>query len=209
MPNSSLSLWSGDMGLPSDLKIATIDKDGRLFMEMTVKRGKGYIPADKNKTTEDSTGAIPVDSIYAPIYKVNYEVEATRVGQITDYDKLTLEAWSNGSISPEEAISTAAGNLYDHLSLFIGGNDIPRTIETIVEKEEESKSKIINMLIEDLELSVRAHNSLKRTGINTVEDLTQKTEEDMFKLRNLGRKSLEEVEYKLKELGLEFRSKAE
>ena len=194
--------------LNPDLKIATLDKNSRLFMEMTVKRGKGYIPADKNKTTEDATGDIPIDSIYAPIYKVNYQVEATRVGQITDYDKLTLEVWSNGSISPEEAISTAAGILNDHLSLFMGSSEKPDDVEIIVENDGESKSTPTNMLIEDLKLSVRAYNSLKRTGVNTVEDLTQKTEEDMIKMRNLGRKSLEEVEYKLKELGLMFRSEA-
>ena len=195
--------------LNPDMKIATLDKDGRLFMEMTVKRGKGYISADKNKTTEDAIGAIPIDSIYAPIYKVNYEVEATRVGQITDYDKLTLEAWSNGSISPEEAISTAAGILNDHLSLFMGSSDKPDNVETIVEKEEEPKAKILDTLIEDLELSVRSYNCLKRAGINRVEDLTQKTEEEMVKTRNLGRKSLEEVEYKLKELGFSFRLEEE
>lgn len=195
--------------LNPDLKIATLDKDGRLFMEMTVKRGKGYITADKNSATEDSIGAIPIDSIYAPIYKVNYEVEATRVGQITDYDKLTLEAWSNGSITPEEAISTAAGMLNDHLSLFMVGSDEPDNVETSVEKEEESKNKILKMSIEDLKLSVRAYNSLKRTGVNTLEDLTQKTEEDMIKMRNLGQKSLEEVECKLREFGLTFRQEDE
>ncbi len=195
--------------LNPDLKIATLDKDGRLFMEMTVKRGKGYITADKNSATEDSSGAIPIDSIYAPIYKVNYEVEATRVGQITDYDKLTLEAWSNGSITPEEAISTAAGMLNDHLSLFMVGSDEPDNVETSVEKEEESKNKILKMSIEDLTLSVRAYNSLKRTGVNTLEDLTQKTEEDMIKMRNLGQKSLEEVECKLREFGLTFRPEDE
>jgi len=191
--------------LNPDLKIATLNEEGRLFMEMTVNRGKGYISADKNRTTEDADGAIPIDSIYAPIYKVNYQVEATRVGQITDYDKLTLEAWSNGSISPEEGISRGAGILNDHLSLFMGSSETLDDVETIVEKEVESKSKIHNMLIEELKLSVRAYNSLKRTGVNTVEDLTQKTEEDMINMRNLGRKSFEEVEYKLKELGLVFR----
>ncbi len=192
--------------LNPDMKIATLDKDGRLFMEMTVKRGKGYIPADKNKMSEDSSGAIPIDTIYAPIYKVKYEVEATRVGQITDYDKLTLEAWSNGSISPEEAISTAAGILNDQLSLFMIGSDKDDNVYLIEEKEEEVKSKVLSMSIEELKLSVRAYNSLKRTGVNTVEDLTQKTEDDMIKMRNLGSKSLEEIESKLKDLGLEFRS---
>ncbi|MHB8073316.1 DNA-directed RNA polymerase subunit alpha [Desulfosporosinus fructosivorans] len=194
--------------LNPELKIATLDKGGRLFIEMIVNRGKGYISADKNTTTEDSSGAMPIDCLFAPIYKVNYEVEATRVGQITDYDKLTLEAWSNGSISPEEAISTAAGILNDHLSLFMLGSDIPDNVQTIVEKEEKAK-EILNIPIEDLKLSVRAYNSLKRTGVNTLEDLTQKTGEDMVKMRNLGRKSIEEVECKLKELGLTFRAEEE
>ena len=162
--------------LNPDMKIATLDKDGRLFMEMTVKRGKGYISADKNKTTEDASGVIPIDSIYTPIYKVNYEVEATRVGQITDYDKLTLEAWSNGSISPEEATSAAAKILSDHLRLFMGLSDKLDNTETIVE-EQECNDKTFEMLIEELNLSVRSYNSLKRAGINSVEDLTQKTEQ--------------------------------
>ena len=195
--------------LNPDLKIATLDKDGRLFMEMIVRRGKGYISADKNKTPEDASGVIPIDAIYTPIYKVNYEVEATRVGQITDYDKLTLEAWSNGSISPEEATSAAAKILSDHLLLFIGLSDKFDNVETMVEKEEGGSDKTIIMLIEDLNLSVRSYNSLKRAGINRVEDLTQKTEADMIKMRNLGSKSLTEVELKLKELGLSFRSEEE
>ncbi|WP_040410822.1 DNA-directed RNA polymerase subunit alpha [Desulfosporosinus sp. OT] len=195
--------------LNPDMKIATLDKDGSLFMDITVKRGKGYISADKNTTPEDVSGVIPIDSIYTPIYKVNYLVEATRVGQVIDYDKLTLEAWSNGSILPEEAISTAARILNDHLSLFMGFTDEPEDVETMVENEEKSKDKVLNMLIEDLNLSVRSYNCLKRAGINRVEDLTQKTEEDMIKVRNLGRKSFEEVEYKLKELGLSFRSEEE
>ena len=195
--------------LNPDLKIATLDKDGRLFMEMIVRRGKGYISADKNKTLEDANGVIPIDSIYTPIYKVNYEVEATRVGQITDYDKLTLEAWSNGSISPEEATSAAAKILSDHLRLFMGLSDKFDNVETMVEEEEGSSDKTIIMLIEDLNLSVRSYNSLKRAGINKVEDLTQKTEADMIKMRNLGSKSLIEVELKLKELGLSFRPEEE
>jgi DNA-directed RNA polymerase subunit alpha len=187
--------------LNPDLKIATLDKNGRLFIEMTVRRGKGYV----SKTAENTDGSIPIDSIFAPIYKVNYEVEPTRVGQIIDYDKLTFETWSNGSLSPEEAISIAARMLNDHLSLFIGSNDTPDNVETMAERVEESQSKSPNMMIEDLKLSVRAYNSLKRTGVNTVEELTRKTTEDMIKMRNLGRKSLEEVEDKLKELGLSFR----
>ena len=191
--------------LNSELKIATLDNDGRLFMEMTVERGRGYVPADKNKKPDQVIGVIPIDSIFAPIYKVNYTVEDTRVGQITDYDKLTLEAWSNGSISPEEATSSAAKILSDHLRLFMGLTDKLNNVEIMVEKEEEAKDKILDMTIEELDLSVRSYNCLKRAGINSVEELTQKTEEDMIKVRNLGRKSLEEVEFKLKNLGLSFR----
>ncbi|MDR3599459.1 MAG: DNA-directed RNA polymerase subunit alpha [Desulfosporosinus sp.] len=187
--------------LNQDLKIATLDKNGRLFMEMTVKRGKGYI----SKIPEDAIGVIPIDSIFTPIYKFNYDVEPTRVGQITDYDRLTLEAWSNGSISPEEAISTAAKIMNDHLSLFMRPTDIPEDVETMIEKEEEdSRGKILNMLIEDLNLSVRSYNCLRRMGIDTVDQLTQKTEAEMIKMRNLGRKSLEEVIMKIKDLGLAF-----
>ncbi|MDR3539882.1 MAG: DNA-directed RNA polymerase subunit alpha [Desulfosporosinus sp.] len=183
--------------LNPDLKIATLDKDGRLFMEMTVERGKGYV----SKTSEDTIGMISVDSIFAPIYKVNYEVEPTRVGQITDYDKLTLEAWSNGSISPEEAISTAARILNDHLRLFIGASE---DVETEIEKVEKPKDRMIKMLVEDLNLSVRSYNCLRRMGIDTVDQLTQKTEKELIKMRNLGAKSLEEVKDKLEELGLSF-----
>ncbi|MHB8124490.1 MAG: DNA-directed RNA polymerase subunit alpha [Desulfitobacteriaceae bacterium] len=191
--------------LNPDLEIATLDKDGRLFMEMTVERGRGYIPADKNKKPEHVIGVIPIDSIFAPVYKVNYSVEDTRVGQITDYDKLTMEVWSNGSISPEEATSLAAKILSEHLRLFMGLTDKLNNVEIMVEKEEEAKDKILYMTIEELDLSVRSYNCLKRAGINSVEELTQKTEEDMIKVRNLGRKSLEEVEQKLNELSLGFR----
>ena len=191
--------------LNPDLKIATLDKDGRLFMEMTAERGRGYVSADKNKKPDQAIGIIPIDSIFAPIYKVNYTVEDTRVGLVTDYDKLTLEVWSNGSITPEEATSLAAKILSEHLRLFIGLTDKLNNVEIMVEKEEEAKDKILEMTIEDLDLSVRSYNCLKRAGINSVEELTQKTEEDMIKVRNLGRKSLEEVESKLKELGLGFR----
>jgi DNA-directed RNA polymerase subunit alpha len=191
--------------LNPDLKIATLDKDGRLYMEMSVDRGRGYVSADKNKKPEHVIGVIPIDSIFAPIYKVNYSVEDTRVGMVTDYDKLTLEVWSNGSISPEEATSLAAKILSEHLRLFIGLTDKLNNVEIMVEKEEEAKDKILEMTIEELDLSVRSYNCLKRAGINSVEELTQKTEEDMIKVRNLGRKSLEEVEFKLKELGLGFR----
>lgn len=191
--------------LNPDLKIATLDHDGRLFMEMTVERGRGYVSAEKNKRSDHIIGVIPIDSIFAPIYKVNYAVEDTRVGHITDYDKLTLEAWSNGSLSPEEASSSAAKILSDHLRLFMGLTDKINDPETTVEKEEETRDKILDMTIEELDLSVRSYNCLKRAGINSVEELTQKTEGDMIKVRNLGRKSLEEVEQKLKNLGLIFR----
>jgi DNA-directed RNA polymerase subunit alpha len=192
--------------LNPDLKIATLDHDGRLFMEMTVERGRGYVPAEKNKKPDDVIGIIPIDSIFAPIIKVNYTVEDTRVGQITDYDKLTLEIWSNGSITPDEATSSAAKILSDHLSLFVGLTDKPTKVEIMEEKEEETKDKILDMTVEELDLSVRSYNCLKRAGINSVEELTQKTIEDMMKVRNLGRKSLEEVELKLKNLGLALRS---
>ncbi|ADY54785.1 DNA-directed RNA polymerase subunit alpha [Syntrophobotulus glycolicus DSM 8271] len=192
--------------LNPDLKIATLDKDGRLFMEMTVDRSRGYVSAEKNKKPEHAIGVIPIDSIFAPIYKVNYAVEDTRVGMMTDFDRLTLEVWSNGSITPEEATSLAAKILSEHLRLFIGLTDNLGNVEIMVEKEEEAKDKILEMTIEELDLSVRSYNCLKRAGINTVEELTQKTEEEMIKVRNLGRKSLEEVENKLKELSLGFRS---
>lgn len=190
--------------LNPDLKIATLDKDGRLYMEMTVERSRGYVPAERNKKPDHAIGVIPVDSIFSPIYKVNYVVEDTRVGMMTDFDKLTLEVWSNGSITPQEAISLAAKILSEHLNLFIGLTDHLDGVEIMVEKEEEAKDKVLEMTIEELDLSVRSYNCLKRAGINTVEELTQRTEEDMMKVRNLGRKSLEEVQNKLKELNLGF-----
>jgi DNA-directed RNA polymerase subunit alpha len=190
--------------LNPDLKIATLDKDGRLYMEMTVERSRGYVPAERNKKPDHAIGVIPVDSIFSPIYKVNYVVEDTRVGMMTDFDKLTLEVWSNGSITPQEAISLAAKILSEHLNLFIGLTDHLDGVEIMVEKEEEAKDKILEMTIEELDLSVRSYNCLKRAGINTVEELTQRTEEDMMKVRNLGRKSLEEVQNKLKDLNLGF-----
>jgi len=192
--------------LNPDLKIATLEKGGRLFMEMTVERGRGYVSTEKNGTRDAVSGVIPIDSIFTPIYKVNYEVGATRVGQITDYDKLILDVWSNGSISPEKATSEAAKILNEHLYIFMELTGELDSVETIVEKEEEYKDKILDMGIEELNLSVRSYNCLKRTGVNTLEQLTQKTEEDMIKMRNLGYKSLEEVKLKLKELGLSFRS---
>ncbi|HZW83451.1 MAG TPA: DNA-directed RNA polymerase subunit alpha [Candidatus Deferrimicrobium sp.] len=191
--------------LNPELKIATVDKGGRLFAEMTVEKGRGYLLADKNKRPDHIIGVIPIDSVFSPVHKVNYTVTDTRVGQITDYDKLTLEVWTDGSISPEEATSLSAKVLNDHLKLFIGLTDRISSVEIMVEKEEEAKDKILEMTIEELDLSVRSYNCLKRAGINSVEELIQKTEEDMIKVRNLGRKSLEEVEQKLHELSLAFK----
>lgn len=188
--------------LNPDLHIATLNGDHRFYMELVVSRGRGYVSAEKNKQPGQPIGVIPVDSIYTPVKKVNYTVENTRVGQITDYDKLTLEVWTNGSINPDEAISLGAKILSEHLNLFVDLSDQAKHTEIMVEKEETKKEKVLEMTIEELDLSVRSYNCLKRAGINTVEDLTNKTEEDMMKVRNLGRKSLEEVLQKLNALGL-------
>jgi DNA-directed RNA polymerase subunit alpha len=192
--------------LNPDLKIATLDKDGRLFMEMTVERSRGYLPAEKNKRPEYGIGVIPVDAIFTPIYKVNYQVEDTRVGMVTDFDKLTLDVWSNGSITPEEATGLAAKILTDRLRMFLNLSDNLPGVEILPEDVVEEKDKILEMTIEELDLSVRSYNCLKRAAINTVEELTHKTQEDMIKVRNLGKKSLEEVEHKLRDLGLGFRA---
>lgn len=207
---------AGDIEVPSDVeilnpdhRIATISKDGSLVMEITMDKGRGYVPAEKNKGAEDIIGVIPVDSIFTPVQKVNYVVEHTRVGQITDYDKLVLELWTDGSINPLEALSLAAKVLSEHLKLFVNLSEAVSETEIMVEKEEESKDKILEMNIEELDLSVRSYNCLKRAGINTVEELTKKTQEDMMKVRNLGRKSLEEVEQKLDALGLSLRQSEE
>lgn len=183
-------------------KMATLSGDHRLYMEMTIDKGRGYVSAEKNKHPGQPIGVIPVDSIFTPVHKVNYTVENTRVGQVTDYDKLTLEVWTNGSIKPDEAISLGAKILSEHLNLFIDLSDNAKNAEIMVEKEETKKEKVLEMTIEELDLSVRSYNCLKRAGINTVEDLISRTEEDMMKVRNLGRKSLEEVVNKLKALGL-------
>ncbi|HHV28229.1 DNA-directed RNA polymerase subunit alpha [Acetivibrio mesophilus] len=188
--------------LNPDHKIATLSGEHRLYMELTIDRGRGYVSADKNKHPGQPIGVIPVDSIFTPVNKVNYTVENTRVGQVTDYDKLTLEVWTNGSIKPDEAISLGAKIMSEHLNLFIDLSDNAKNAEIMVEKEETKKEKVLEMTIEELDLSVRSYNCLKRAGINTVEDLTNRTEEDMMKVRNLGRKSLEEVLNKLKGLGL-------
>ncbi|GAB7387269.1 DNA-directed RNA polymerase subunit alpha [Bacillaceae bacterium] len=188
-----------------DLHIATLAEGGRLHMRMTANRGRGYVQAEQNKRPDQPIGVIPVDSIYTPITRVNYQVENTRVGQVTNYDKLTLEVWTDGSIRPEEAVSLGAKILTEHLMLFVGLTDEAKEAEIMVEKEEDKKEKVLEMTIEELDLSVRSYNCLKRAGINTVQELTQKTEEDMMKVRNLGRKSLEEVQEKLRELGLSLR----
>jgi DNA-directed RNA polymerase subunit alpha len=188
--------------LNPDLHICTLNGENRFYMELVLNKNRGYIPAEKNKQAGQPIGIIPVDSIYTPVRKVNYTVENTRVGQITDYDKLTLEVWTNGSIKPDEAISLGAKIMSEHLNLFIDLSDHAKHTEIMVEKEETMKEKVLEMTIEELDLSVRSYNCLKRAGINTVEDLTNKTEEDMMKVRNLGRKSLEEVLQKLNALGL-------
>ncbi|MDO4562336.1 MAG: DNA-directed RNA polymerase subunit alpha [Clostridia bacterium] len=188
-----------------DLHIATLNEDAKLYMEITIGKGRGYVSAERNKAMgQPFIGLIPVDSIYTPVPKVNYYVENTRVGQNTDYDKLTIEVWTNGTKTADEAISLAAKIINDHLMLFIQLTDEAINIETMVEKEETKKAKVLEMTIEELDLSVRSYNCLKRAGINTVEDLTQRKEEEMMKVRNLGRKSLDEVCNKLQALGLSF-----
>ncbi|MEB3103474.1 DNA-directed RNA polymerase subunit alpha [Ferviditalea candida] len=191
--------------LNPDLHIATLAADGRLHMRMFANRGRGYVSADKNKRDDQPIGVIPIDSIYTPITRVNYSVENTRVGQVTNYDKLSLEVWTDGSIRPEEAVSLGAKILTEHLDLFVGLTDEAKDAEIMVEKEEDKKEKVLEMTIEELDLSVRSYNCLKRAGINTVQELVTKTEEDMMKVRNLGRKSLEEVQEKLAELNLGLR----
>ena len=189
--------------LNPDLVIATLSgKDTKLYMELTITRGRGYVSADKNKHDDLPIGVIAVDSIYTPVERVNVTVENTRVGQITDYDKLTLDVFTNGTLVPDEAVSLAAKVLSEHLSLFIDLSENAKTAEVMIEKEDDEKEKVLEMSIDELELSVRSYNCLKRAGINTVEELCNKTSEDMMKVRNLGRKSLEEVLAKLKELGL-------
>lgn len=191
--------------LNPDLVIATLSgKDTKLYMELTITRGRGYVSSDRNKTEDLPIGVIAVDSIYTPVERVNVTVENTRVGQITDYDKLTLDVYTNGTLEPDEAVSLAAKVLSEHLSLFIDLSENAKTAEVMVEKEDDEKEKVLEMGIDELELSVRSYNCLKRAGINTVEELTNKTSEDMMKVRNLGRKSLEEVLAKLKELGLQL-----
>jgi len=196
--------------LNPELHIASLDGDGKLEIEMTVERGRGYVSADQQpQKNTDLVGLIPIDSIYTPVTKVNYSIENTRVGKRTDYDKLILEIWTNGSIRPEEAISLSSQILIEYLKLFTEIDDTYSEVEILVEKEEEKKDKVLEMSIEELELSVRASNGLKRASINTVGDLIEKTREEMSKIRNLGQKSLEEIEKKLKELELTFKKSEE
>ncbi len=201
---------ASDIQVDSDIEIMNPDQviatlcGGKLYMELTITKGRGYISADKNKSAELPIGVIAVDSIYTPVERVNVTVENTRVGQITDYDKLTLDVYTNGTLVPDEAVSLAAKVLSEHLNLFIDLSENAKTAEVMVEKEDDEKEKVLEMSIDELELSVRSYNCLKRAGINTVQELTNKTPEDMMKVRNLGRKSLEEVLAKLKELGLQL-----
>ena len=193
--------------LNPDLVIANLSgADAKLEMELTITNGRGYVGADKNKGIDSSIDAIAVDSIYTPVERVNLTVENTRVGQITDYDKLTLDVFTNGTLAPDEAVSLAAKVLSEHLNLFIDLSENAKMVDVMVEKTDDEKEKVLEMNIDELELSVRSYNCLKRAGINTVEELTNKTSEDMMKVRNLGRKSLEEVLAKLKELGLSLKS---
>ena len=197
--------------LVPDMHIATLGEGGRLFMELTLDKGRGYVPADRNKQLMNPViGVIPVDSIYTPVMKVNYTVENTRVGQITDYDKLTLEVWTNGVISAQEAVSLGAKVLTEHLNLFVDlSGDAYAGDSIMVEKNDQTQATVLSMTIEELDFSVRSFNCLKRAGINTVEDLISKSEDDMMKVRNLGRKSLEEVINKLESLGLALRDDEE
>lgn len=196
--------------LNPDLHIATVGEGGKLFMEITLDKGRGYVPAERNKQqNQPAIGVIPVDSIYTPVVKANYTVENTRVGQVTDYDRLALEVWTNGTISAKEAVSLAAKVLTEHLNLFVDLSGDVYDGEIMVEKDDKGKEKVLEMTIEELDLSVRSFNCLKRAGINTVEDLINKSEEDMMKVRNLGRKSLEEVVAKLNSLGFGLRSEEE
>jgi DNA-directed RNA polymerase subunit alpha len=195
--------------LNPDLVIATLQKGAQLNMDITVARGRGYVSAEKNKSPDHPIGLIPVDSIFTPVTKVVYSVEDTRVGQITDYDRLVLEVWTNRTIAPDNAVSLAAKVLMEHIKLFTDLTDSVGNVEIMVEKEEESIDRLMEMTVEELDLSVRSYNCLKRAGINTVDELVRKTEEDMMKVRNLGKKSLAEIKEKLGELGLSLRKSDE
>ncbi len=207
---------AGDIIVDSDVEIlnpdhhiAMLNDDAKLYMEITIEKGRGYVPAERNKHAGQPIGIIPVDSIFTPVRRVNFNVENTRVGQVTDYDKLTIELWTNGSIKADEATSLAAKILNEHLMLFINLTAHVNDVEIMVEKEEDKKEKVLEMTIEELDLSVRSYNCLKRAAINTVQELNQKTEDEMMKVRNLGRKSLEEVQQKLQALGLSLRQSEE
>ena len=192
-----------------ELHIATLEENATLIMEINLARGRGYVSADVNKDENTPISVIPTDSIYTPVRKVNFTVENTRVGQVTDYDKLILEIWTDGSITPSEGVSIGAKIMQEHLSLFVELTDSAEGMEIMVEKEEHQKEKALEMTIEELELSVRSFNCLKRAAINTVEELTHRSEEDMMKVRNLGKKSLDEVKHKLEELGVGLRQSDE
>ncbi len=190
--------------LNPDLHIATVAEGGHLHMEMTVDKGRGYNVAEKNKDLSKAIDVLPIDSIFTPVKKVNYSVQNTRVGQMVDFDKLTIEVWTDGSLKAHEALSLAAKVMTGHLEIFIDLSETAKNTKVMIEKEESKKEKVLEMLIEELELSVRSYNCLKRAGITTVEDLANKTESDMMKVRNLGKKSLDEVTNKLHALGLDF-----
>lgn len=197
--------------LNPEMHIATLGEGAKLYMEISLDKGRGYVSGERNKQNMQNSviGVLPVDSIYTPVSKVNYTVENTRVGQITDYDKLTIEVWTNGTITPQEAVSLAAKILTEHLNLFVDLSDKGSNAEIMVEKDNKDKEKVLEMTIEELDLSVRSFNCLKRAGINTVEDLINKSEDDMMKVRNLGRKSLEEVIQKLNNLGFDLHKEEE
>ena len=190
--------------LNPDLHIATVSEGGQLIMELTADMGRGYSPSEKNKKPNQDISVLPIDSIYTPVKKVNYQVKNTRVGQMVDYDKLIIEVWTDGSLQAHEALSLAAKVMTGHLELFIDLSEATRNTQVMIEKEESKKEKVLETSIEELELSVRSFNCLKRAGIATVEDLTNRSESDMMKVRNLGKKSLDEVIAKLHSLGLSF-----
>lgn len=192
--------------LNPDLPIATLNSNGKLYMRITAETGRGYRTAEENKQDNQPIGVIPIDSIFTPVSRVNYQVENTRIGQVANYDKLTFDVWTDGSIRPEEAVSLGAKVFTEHLNIFVDLTDKAQEAEIMVEKEEDQKEKVLEMTIEELDLSVRSYNCLKRAGINTVQELSTKTEEDMMKVRNLGRKSLDEVKNKLADLDLSLRS---
>jgi len=211
-----MEVTAGDIRLSADvevynedLHIATLEEGASLYMELNLAKGRGYVRADLNKSEATPIGVIPVDSFYTPVSKVNFTVENTRVGQVTDYDKLTLEVWTDGSISPSESVAIGAKIMRDHLDLFINLFESADSMDTMIEKEDNPKERALEMPIDELELSVRSFNCLKRANINTVEELTQKSEDDMMNVRNLGKKSLEEVKEKLADLGLGLRETEE